>query len=155
MFKDGLSVSGFGEKIMTKMSWGDFHQKWWQYIPRYRGKRSGLVSDGYIQDKISGYKDQDKMKKRDLEYDLTIPKIRKLLVKSNWTCVHCACDCTKSFTLDRIDNRQNHKIENCVVSCAPCNVKRDKSLKQFQYQLCQEIYAKLSAYRLSSKYHHV
>jgi hypothetical protein len=46
MFKDGLSVSGFGEKLMTKMSCGDFKENPWKYMPRFSGV--GLTGNGRV-----------------------------------------------------------------------------------------------------------
>jgi hypothetical protein len=153
MFKDGLSVSGFGEKLMTKMSWGDFKENPWQYLPSNSEARPDLkkngkgdyelkISDRHIEQKIASYKEQDKERSPN-GYTLTVKGVRGLLRKSNHTCNYCAGDCSEKFTLDRKDNEDVHVIANCVIACKECNVRRGtQSVGQFKYKLCQEAYLK-------------
>jgi len=60
-------------------------------------------------------------------------EVRDLLRKSNMICYYCLENIfieydesirIKQWTLDRIDNTKNHHVNNCIISCLQCNMKR-------------------------------
>lgn len=87
-----------------------------------------------IEKKISSYKQQDLDKKiyNDEKFIKLYDIIDKLL-KYNMKCYYCLCEMfilykivreTKQWTVDRIDNNMGHNIDNFVVACLECNLKR-------------------------------
>jgi 5-methylcytosine-specific restriction endonuclease McrA len=67
----------------------------------------------------------------------------RMLVAANLQCFYCKTDMLvlyptvrqhTQWTLDRIDNTKNHTIDNVVVACLQCNVKRNTMHKEtFHY----------------------
>ena len=84
--------------------------------------------------KLKGYMYQDKKKcvfspKKFITFDKMIER----LVESQLRCFYCNCDLTmvyddcrqnNQWTLDRIDNTCGHNIDNVLISCLECNLKR-------------------------------
>jgi len=87
-----------------------------------------------INQKISGYKHQDEIKKiYDEAKFIDFKYVIKLLIDSALICYYCKNE-TKLFyemvrepcqwSLDRIDNKYGHNCENLFVSCLSCNLRR-------------------------------
>jgi len=101
-----------------------------------------------IEKKIYGYKQQD-IKKNNLEPQkfIYLNLILNKLVESNLTCYYCSCKMfllykvvreNKQWSIDRIDNNYGHNIDNVVLSCLECNLKRrctNKNKFEFTKQL--------------------
>jgi hypothetical protein len=102
---------------------------------------SNNVSNKYInifinnlKNKISGYKQQDILKKKlDLNNFINFENIIFLLHESKLKCCYCHKEIyilykqvreMSQWTLDRIDNNIGHNIGNLVISCLKCNLKR-------------------------------
>lgn len=102
---------------------------------------SNNVSNKYInifinnlKNKISGYKQQDILKKKlDLNNFTNFENIIFLLYESQLKCCYCHKEIyilykqvreMSQWTLDRIDNNIGHNIGNLVISCLNCNLKR-------------------------------
>ena len=117
------------------------------------GKELDFVNDytkyysiihGQIANKITGYKQQDKMKKildnsQFITYDYVLNKIKD----SDLKCHYCEENMYilyelsrdfKQWTIDRIDNNKGHNCENIVIACLDCNLKRGRINKDaFKY----------------------
>ena len=87
-----------------------------------------------IETKINGYKQQD-VKKGLFNSDkfITLIYVKELLENSNNTCYYCKEKILleyeisremKQWTLDRIDNDNGHNIDNVIIACLLCNLKR-------------------------------
>ena len=105
-----------------------------------------------INAKIAAYKNQDKCRNRynnnNIEYDEVIEK----LMISKLKCHYCRCKLnlfyrlsrdSYQWTLDRIDNGKPHTLDNVVISCLECNLKRrttnkDKFLFTRQLKIVKE-----------------
>ena len=87
-----------------------------------------------INKKISGYKQQDKLKKIFDEYKfLTFENILQKLIECQLKCYYCKAelkvlyDISRQMTqwsVDRIDNDKGHNIGNYYIACLECNLKR-------------------------------
>lgn len=87
-----------------------------------------------LKNKISGYKQQDILKKKlDLNHFTNFENIIYLLYESQLKCCYCHKEIyilykqvreMSQWTLDRIDNDIGHNIGNLVISCLKCNLKR-------------------------------
>lgn len=87
-----------------------------------------------IEKKISSYKQQDLIKKLfDNEKFITINNVVNKLIEYQMKCYYCKCEMyilykivreMKQWTVDRINNNIGHNIDNYVVSCLDCNLKR-------------------------------
>jgi len=87
-----------------------------------------------IHNKITGYKQQDNLKKMfDEEKFLTFENVVERLVDSEIKCYYCKkemmvlYDISREMTqwsIDRIDNDKGHNIDNYHLSCLDCNLKR-------------------------------
>lgn len=92
-----------------------------------------------IKIKISGYKQQDIMKKiLDNDNFVTFNYVIEKLVESNLKCCYCSESIyilyeivreLNQWSLDRINNDIGHNKENVVISCLGCNLKRRNRLK--------------------------
>jgi hypothetical protein len=89
-----------------------------------------------INKKISGYKQQDKIKKNynDSKF-LTFKSIINKMVESELKCRYCKNEMNvlydnsrelKQWSVDRIDNEIGHNIDNFHLACLDCNLKRRK-----------------------------
>ena len=87
-----------------------------------------------IKQKISGYRNQDVLKKL-LETDkfVDIKKVLELLEKSELLCYYCRKEVKllyenvremTQWSLDRLDNSEGHNKENVVIACLSCNLHR-------------------------------
>ena len=91
-----------------------------------------LVKD--IKTKIGSYAQQDKLKHLFTCNDfVTFKNVVDLLYNSNLCCYYCEKKVKvvykykrmpDQWTLDRIDNTKGHIINNVVISCLQCNLKR-------------------------------
>ena len=87
-----------------------------------------------INKKISGYKQQDKLKKiLDEDKFLTFENILQKLIECQLKCYYCKAelkvlyDISRQMTqwsVDRIDNDKGHNIGNYYIACLECNLKR-------------------------------
>ncbi len=87
-----------------------------------------------INKKISGYKQQDKLKKIfDEDKFLTFENIIQKLIECHLKCYYCKAelkvlyDISRQMTqwsVDRIDNDKGHNIGNYYIACLECNLKR-------------------------------
>lgn len=87
-----------------------------------------------INKKISGYKQQDKLKKIfDEDKFLTFENIIQKLIDCKLKCYYCKAelkvlyDISRQMTqwsVDRIDNDKGHNIGNYYIACLECNLKR-------------------------------
>lgn len=87
-----------------------------------------------IHNKITGYKQQDNLKKMfDETQFVTFENIVERLVDSEIKCYYCKkemmvlYDISREMTqwsIDRIDNDKGHNIDNYHLSCLDCNLKR-------------------------------
>jgi len=90
----------------------------------------------HIQTKISGYKMQDKIKKRTIDVDFVdAVGITRMLRECKCGCHYCKHDVfvlykntqeMRQWTLDRIDNSVAHSANNVVISCLECNLKKGR-----------------------------
>ena len=89
-----------------------------------------------IKNKISGYKSQDVSKKNlSLDTFVTFDYVIKLLNDCNLCCHYCNRNIyilyeivreNMQWTLDRIHNDKGHNIDNVVICCLECNLKRKR-----------------------------
>ena len=92
--------------------------------------------DRELERKIASYKYQDKQKisgSADADADLNLAKVKEMLSTSELLCFYCRCEVyvfyeiareDRQWTLDRIDNNKGHVVDNVVISCLACNLKR-------------------------------
>lgn len=88
----------------------------------------------HINTKVSGYKMQDKIKKREIPNDFVdVLDVIILLKKNQSKCYYCNSELfvlyknsqeMSQWTLDRIDNSVAHTVNNVVISCLECNLKK-------------------------------
>ena len=84
--------------------------------------------------KLYGYKSQDIQKQLfDINWFISLDDVIECLVNSKMKCFYCKdicqllykdCLSKKQWTLDRIDNNMGHNIDNVVICCLDCNIKR-------------------------------
>jgi len=87
-----------------------------------------------INKKISGYKQQDKLKKKlDENTFLTFESIINKMIECELKCRYCKDEMnvlydisreTKQWSVDRINNDLGHNINNFHLACLDCNLKR-------------------------------
>jgi hypothetical protein len=92
-----------------------------------------------IENKLSSYKQQDKLKKRlDNCKFIKIETVIEKMGICNMKCYYCNdiilllyenVRDEKQWTLDRINNDLGHNIDNVVISCLQCNLKRRRTGK--------------------------
>ena len=101
-----------------------------------------------IKKKISGYRNQDIIKKKyDEEKFISYENIIKKLIDCGNRCLYCN-EQTKIFykfvrdssqwSLDRIDNNYGHNFDNVEISCLRCNLRR-KTITTEKYILTKQI----------------
>ena len=88
----------------------------------------------HINTKVTGYKMQDKIKKRTIPDNFVdVLDVVQLLKESQSKCYYCNSELfvlyknkqeMSQWTLDRIDNSIAHTIDNVVISCLQCNLKK-------------------------------
>jgi hypothetical protein len=87
-----------------------------------------------IESKINGYKQQDNKRNIfDCEKFVTIEYVKDLFKITNNICYYCKETVMldyniaremKQWSLDRIDNDKGHNIDNVIIACLECNLKR-------------------------------
>ena len=87
-----------------------------------------------INKKISGYKQQDNLKKHyDNDKFITFASIINKMIESELKCRYCNGEMSilydvsremKQWSVDRIDNDKGHNIDNFHLACLDCNLKR-------------------------------
>jgi hypothetical protein len=93
----------------------------------------------HIRCKLSGYKQQDILKKKlDQTRFVSFNEVISLLHECGMKCHYCSQDVyvlyervreMKQWSLDRIDNNVGHNSGNLVVACLECNLKRRRTNK--------------------------
>ena len=107
----------------------------------YIGENKTLES--LLKTKLSGYRQQDFKKKLDLTDIISLENVIEKLIISKLQCYYCKCHVCittkikrdkKQWTLDRIDNDKGHNVDNVVIACLECNLKRRcQSQKKFLF----------------------
>lgn len=100
-------------------------------------KQSDEITKVAIQEinkKISGYKQQDLLKKHhDAANFLSFETVIHKLIESQLKCHYCKCETLilydvsremKQWSVDRIDNDKGHNNDNFHLACLDCNLKR-------------------------------
>lgn len=98
---------------------------------------SFIVSE--LKRKMTSYKQQDLTKGRyHRENFITIDYVIQLLKESELTCCFCSKNVfllysfkrdLKQWTLDRINNDEGHNLNNVLIACLECNLKRRTTSK--------------------------
>ena len=101
-----------------------------------------------INKKISGYKNQDRLKNIYDENKFIKKKdALQLLYDSKLVCYYCKENMRllyeivkddKQWSFDRLENEEGHNVNNLVVSCLSCNVKR-KTLYHERFLFTKEL----------------
>ena len=106
-----------------------------QVVPGQQGNTEASTKfQRDIKHKIQGYKQQDIKKKRyDADSFITFDQCLEILVGSKLTCYYCRGDClidydtqrqSNQWTLERLNNDQQHQADNVVIACLKCNLGR-------------------------------
>jgi hypothetical protein len=87
-----------------------------------------------LQKKLNGYMSQDKKKNRYDEYTfISLHDLLEKLVESQMKCFYCEKEIyllyqnsrePLQWTLERLDNNIQHKLNNIEISCLKCNLQR-------------------------------
>jgi hypothetical protein len=87
-----------------------------------------------IERKINSYKQQDLLKKKYNEtLFINIDNVMKTLIDTEMQCFYCNCKVfilyeivreMTQWSVDRINNDEGHNINNFVIACLSCNIKR-------------------------------
>lgn len=90
-----------------------------------------------LRNKINGYKQQDKKHDRyEKDKTITLQELINKLQESSLKCNYCTNNVLilynnkydkQQWTLDRINNYDEHTCENCCISCLSCNLKRRRT----------------------------
>ena len=93
-----------------------------------------------IERKISSYKQQDIDKKvLNSEKLINFKSIIDKLIETEIKCYYCKCQMLilyenvrdgKQWTVDRINNEVGHNVDNFVLACLDCNLKRRRTNKR-------------------------
>jgi len=107
-------------------------------------KNASKIMSNQIEKKISSYKQQD-IDKKVLNNDkiINLKCIIDKLIETEIKCYYCKCKMyilyenvrePKQWTVDRINNDLGHNIDNYVLACLDCNLKRRcKSADKFLF----------------------
>ena len=111
-----------------------------ELLKKYNENHNVMNDDKYnliirqIQKKINGYKSQDILKKiYSTEEFVSLPIVIQYLCDSEMKCYYCKEDIyilydnvrePKQWSLERIYNKFGHNVNNVVISCLSCNLKR-------------------------------
>lgn len=110
-----------------------------------------------IKHKISSYKQQDLLKKiHDTDSFVSFDYVLEKLVESKLRCCYCSQNVyiiyqlvreLMQWSLDRINNNIGHNVDNVVIACLNCNLKRrNQSKDAFMFtknlQITRETYKK-------------
>jgi len=96
----------------------------------------GLINESknQIERKLSGYKQQDSLKKRD--FGITYEQIVYKMEQQELKCKYCRQEMLlkyearremRQWTLDRLDNDLGHTDANCHLVCLKCNLQRRRT----------------------------
>ena len=110
-------------------------------------EQDGLVKSS-LESKLRGYKSQDIEKKLfDETLFVTYDYVIDLLKTSNMQCFYCkglvmilyeTVREPKQWTLERIDNKLGHNVNNVQISCLTCNLRR-RTIFQERYILTKKL----------------
>jgi hypothetical protein len=100
----------------------------------YTDTKISKIAVQQIQKKISGYKQQDILKKRYDELNfLTFDSIIQKMIECELKCRYCKIEIyvlydisreMKQWSVDRIDNNLGHNINNYHLTCLECNLNK-------------------------------
>lgn len=101
-----------------------------------------------IKKKLSGYKNQDTLKKKYNEDKfITLENTLIKLIECGTKCLYCNNKCkifykyvkdSNQWSLDRIDNNLGHNSDNIEIACLKCNLRR-KTITPDKYILTQTL----------------
>ena len=101
-----------------------------------------------IKKKLSGYKNQDIIKKKyDEDKFISYENTIKKLIDCGSKCLYCNGESkifykyvrdTSQWSLDRVDNNYGHNYDNVEISCLKCNLRR-KTITTEKYILTKQI----------------
>ena len=130
MYKDGFSLPGLSENILFQFSQQGF-QEYLKQEPDV--DESNYFYPKNIDEKIVGYKKQDRKAKRSLTNYISKEEIIELFKKQKYVCHYCwSLGTVYDWTLDRIECSKGHTAGNCVIACVNCNRQRkDTIIKKF------------------------
>lgn len=145
IYKDGFTIPGIAEKMMFQKIFKNYDQFRLEYFNKFKETREiKFPSNEYIRMKIKNYAKQDKEKfeRKKSKNDLTIEGFKKIIRKSNGYCNYCRKDLISRnevgveeiLTLDRINNKFPHNINNCVLACVECNTARSNKIDSFEFR---------------------
>jgi actin-related protein len=97
-------------------------------------KNNSKILTKQIEKKITGYKQQDIDKKNlNIEKIINLKHIIDRLIETEIKCYYCKCEMyilyenvrdLKQWSVDRINNDLGHNVDNIVLACLDCNLKR-------------------------------
>lgn len=127
-----ISDKKYLSKIRTKCIQYQKQDETKHRIPIYISKFDGIHKKDESTNHIIDISDRNQF----------VSDIYLLLINSNLICYYCKDDIfieynksnrMKQWTLDRIDNNNNHNVNNCVISCLQCNlVRRNRNHIRFK-----------------------
>ena len=127
------------ELIKTVLEHDDTHNVLDQDSIKQNKSNMSAMLLSHIKTKLSGYKQQDILKKRLNElYFVKLDQVVELLSNCDMKCHYCSQETyvlyervreMKQWSLDRIDNNIGHNSGNLVVACLDCNLKRRRTNK--------------------------
>ena len=142
--------------VTNSVSWMDFENKYdkekqlayvFDILNKKHGKETALITKE-INKKISGYKNQDKIKKiYDANNFVTFENIIIKMCDCKLQCYYCKMQTnvlyeevrdSNQWSLERIENEYGHNTENVVISCLKCNLTR-KTMYHERYLFTKEI----------------
>lgn len=104
-------------------------------------KKNQKLMKREIEQKLHGYKSQDKIKKRE-GINITFLQSVDKMIETRLMCYYCNIKChifyervreMSQWSFDRIDNSMCHGVDNVVISCLKCNLERKtRSSKKFK-----------------------
>lgn len=110
-----------------------------------------IVSE--LEKKLEGYKRQDERKNRKYKYPVQLRDLCEMFQKEEYRCHYCRellsvihreTRCPSQWSLDRMDNDKPHDIDNLVLSCYACNIRRrTRSYNKFKESFSVENFNKL------------
>ena len=100
----------------------------------WRKNKKRIRQHGKSEKKLTGYKQQDIYKKNlNIEKIINLKHIIDKLIETEIKCYYCKCEMyilyenvrdLKQWSVDRINNDLGHNVDNIVLACLDCNLKR-------------------------------
>ena len=95
-----------------------------KYINIYVGKYDYKIKkmDDIIKERISSHYKEDLKKNRNIDNFITEDWVKKELSRSRSIChICCSYICSKTFSINRLNNAFGHTQDNCEIICRNCN----------------------------------